>query len=58
MLPVGVHRLNKKLKYTGVLDINKGENLKEVEAGLRKLDAEIMAMNVMALVVVDMVIGR
>ena len=56
MVSRGVHHLNNKWKYMGVLDIKKGEDLKEVEAGLRKLNTEIMAMNVMVLVVVDMVI--
>ena len=41
MVNRGVHRLNNKLKYMGVLDIKKGEDLNEVEFGLRKLDAEL-----------------
>jgi len=53
-----IHRLISKLKYMGVLDIKEGEDLKEVEAGLRRVDAETMAVNVMVLVVVDMVVGR
>jgi len=36
-----IHHLNSKLKYIGVLDIKKGEDLKEVEPGLRKLDTKL-----------------